>query len=142
MTHFGDSSLAVRTVVCLSLAYVVYSIAISLSTWRRRQAMKQEKGCQEVPWLVNQWDRILGIDLFLQTSKAVKNHEMMADIQRTFLGMGVNTMQFVTLGVHMSRTLEPENLKTIQAINHTKWGLPNIRKDGMAMRSARHSCQC
>lgn len=132
MASFSDRLAAAQATIGLVFIYLAYSITAAITTWRRRAAMKREKRCQEVPWAANQWDRIFGIDLFLRTTKAAKNHNMLPTVQQSFLQSGVNTTQFVTLGRHMFRTLEPENLKTLLAIDHTKWGLPTNRKAGMA----------
>lgn len=140
MASFGGLPATAQILVGLAFVYVLYSIKCSYMTWRQRQAIKRERGCQPVPWALNQVDRVFGIDLFLRTTKAVKNHNMLATIQQAFAAMDVNTMQFVTLGVHMFRTLEPENLKTIQAIDHAKWGLPANRKAGTTLPLSKYSC--
>ncbi|KAI6842745.1 putative P450 monooxygenase [Hortaea werneckii] len=44
--------------------------------------------------------------------------------------MGVNTMQINLLGRHAHLTVEPENLKVIQALEHKKWQLGTRRKFG------------
>ncbi|CZT21029.1 related to n-alkane-inducible cytochrome P450 [Ramularia collo-cygni] len=132
MAVFSGLPATAQILIGLLFAYALYSITASITLWRRRQAIKSERGCQSVPWAANQVDHIFGIDLFLKTVKAVKNHTMLATVQQAFLTTDVKTMQFVTLGVHMFRTIEPENLKTIQAIDHAKWGLPANRKAAIA----------
>lgn len=133
MAFFNNFSATAQVLIGCAVTYALYSISISITTWRQRQAIKREKGCQPVPWAANQVDRIFGVDLFLRTVKAVKSHTMLATVQQAFASMDVKTMQFVTLGVHMFRTIEPENLKTILAVDHTKWALPVNRKAGMAL---------
>ena len=68
--------------------------------------------------------------MFRQNMSAFKNHHFLETSYNRFREMGVNTFQFVALGRKIMITVEPENLKTIQAVNFKHWGLGSRRKVG------------
>lgn len=126
---FAELSNAAKAAVGLTAIYIFYYILASFSLWQRRRSMKREKGVMEVP-RTPQWDRIYGLDLFMTNMKALKNHCILEFQHRRFENLGFNTTQQVVFGRVVHNTREPENLKTIQAIDHKKWGLGSRRKNG------------
>ncbi|EME45917.1 hypothetical protein DOTSEDRAFT_70063 [Dothistroma septosporum NZE10] len=120
---------AAKAIVGLVAVYIIYQLFVSTTSWTRRRAFKRQRGVLEAPKLP-QWDRIYGIDLFLENIKALKEHRLLELAYGRFTKTGINTMQFTALGRHLHMTIEPENLKTIQAIDQKKWGLGERRKVG------------
>lgn len=59
---------------------------------------------------------------------AFKSHTFLAENYDRYQRMGVNTFSVVALGRKIHTTIEPENLKTIQATDFKKWGLGERRK--------------
>lgn len=53
---------------------------------------------------------------------------MLLRSQERFKEIGATTFALKILGRTMVMTLEPQNLKTIQALEHKKWGLGTRRK--------------
>jgi hypothetical protein len=68
---------------------------------------------------------------------------MLKRSQERFAFVGRNTFEVLILGRSIVMTLEPENLKVIQALDHKKWHLGERRKtsfkpllgDGKAFQS-------
>lgn len=103
-------------------AFFLYQLVTSLNLSRKRRAYARSKGCLPAP-AYPQWDKVFGWDMFSQNIKALKAHNFLDLSYRRFQQMGVNTYQFVALGLRMHVTIEPENLKVIQAVEFKKWGL-------------------
>lgn len=118
-----------QALIILTLLYTIYHTISALDLWNRRRAFKRDRGVQDAPRLP-QKDPILGLDLFFENIASLKNHTLLETTASRFRDTGFNTFRLVALGRHMHATLEPENLKTIQAIDHKKWGLGTRRKIG------------
>lgn len=117
----------------LKLALVLVSVFFSYHTihaiilTQKRRALAREKGCLPSP-IHPQWDRILGIDVFRESMRAFKERRFLEVSRNRFKLNGVNTYHVVALGRRMYMTMEPENLKVIQAVEFKKWGLGERRK--------------
>lgn len=118
-----------QALIGLALLYTIYHIISALDLWNRRRAFKRDRGVRDAPRLP-QKDPILGLDLFFENIASLKNHTLLETTASRFRDTGFNTFRLVALGRHMHATLEPENLKTIQAVDHKKWGLGTRRKIG------------
>ncbi|KAF7188062.1 Cytochrome P450 monooxygenase [Pseudocercospora fuligena] len=118
-----------RAALGLAVLYIAYQIITSVALWAKRRALKREKGVMEAPWYP-QWDKITGFNLFRKNMQALKEHRILEVGHRRFAETNSNTYQLVLLGRHMHITTEPENLKVIQAKEHTKWSLGRRRKYG------------
>ena len=116
-----------RAALGLAALYIAYQIITSVALWAKRRALKREKGVMEAPWYP-QWDKITGFNLFRKNMQALKEHRILEVGHRRFAETNSNTYQLVLLGRHMHITTEPENLKVIQAKEHTKWSLGRRRK--------------
>ena len=127
MEHVANLPRAAQVVLGLGAFFFAYVIVQQLTTARKRQAIAREKGCSP-PSAYPQWDTVLGVDIFRQNIRALKAHNFLDTNYKRFQRMGVNTYQFVALGRRFIVTTEPENLKTIQAINFKQWGLGGRRK--------------
>lgn len=73
---------------------------------------------------------MLGWDLFRENLRAFKQGNFLPLSYKRFQDIGVNTYHVMVLGRGVYLTTEPENLKTIQAIEFKKWGLGSRRKIG------------
>ena len=121
--------LTAQVAIGVATCFLVYRIYLQLALRQKRHALAREKGCLPSPQLP-QRDKIFGWDVFKQNTGAFKNKHFLELSYQRFQMMGVNTYQFVALGRRMHVTIEPENLKTIQAIEFKKWGLGRRRKAG------------
>lgn len=126
---FAELHATTKAVLGLAVIYVVCYSITSLELWTRRRAFKRERGVRSAPKLL-QKDPVFGLDLFFENIKALKNHTLLEVATSRFQNVGSNTFRLVALGRHMHVTLDSENLKTIQAIDHKKWSLGTRRKIG------------
>ena len=107
--------------------YILYALAQRFSLHRSRAAFKASKGAQSAP-LYPQWDHIFGLDQFRVSLAAFREHRMLQYSQQRFKDMGTTTFSHLVLGRKTIITIEPANLKVIQALEHKKWGLGARRK--------------
>ncbi|CAK1357084.1 Cytochrome P450 52A12 [Cercospora beticola] len=127
--NFAELNSTTKAVAGLAVLYVLYQIATSVDLWSKRRALKREKGCLEAPkW--PQKDPIFGLDAFFENIAALKAHKILEISTDRFRQAGANTFQIIALGRRIHTTIEPENLKVIQAIDHKKWSLGTRRKIG------------
>ena len=127
--EFGNLPPAVKLALGLVGVFIVYQLFTQLNLSRKRRALAREKGCLPAP-AYPQWEKIVGWDLFRQNIRAFRSKNFLEVSYKRFQEMGVNTYQFVALGSRMYTTIEPENLKTIQAVEFKKWGLGKRRMEG------------
>ncbi|KAK3639875.1 hypothetical protein LTR56_012255 [Elasticomyces elasticus] len=113
--------------ILLAGLFVAYQLYIQLTVGRKRRALQREKGTLPVRWYAGMWDHVMGIDLFIENMKALKEHRLLSTTQIRFDKQGSRTMRLVLLGRPVIITQEPENLKTIQAIDFKKWSLGSRR---------------
>lgn len=116
-----------KLALLLAAAFIAYTLFNQLTVGSRRRALARSKGCLPSP-LYPQWDKVFGIDLFRENITALKEHRALALQQQRFNERGVTTLQLTALGRRIIMTLEPENLKTIQAVEFKKWSLGTRRK--------------
>jgi hypothetical protein len=107
--------------------YILYALAQKISLHHSRAAFKVSKNAQSAP-LYPQWDHIFGLDQFRATLAAFREHRMLAYSQQRFKDVGTTTFSHFVLGRKTINTIEPANLKVMQALEHKKWGLPERRK--------------
>jgi len=111
----------------LATVYLIYTLVRSLALHRSRAAFKQATGAQSaIPY--PQWERIIGWDMFKDSLKAFREHRMLERSQERHKITGATTFNIMVLGRSTTMTLEPQNLKVIQALDHKKWGLGRRRK--------------
>jgi hypothetical protein len=126
----------------LAAVFVLYTLARYIYQYGRRSAFRQATGAQSAKHFP-QWDRIFGVDMFRDSLNAFREHYMLQRSQERFAIVGRMTYEVLILGRSMIMTLEPENLKVIQALDHKKWHLGERRKtsfkpllgDGKAFQS-------
>ncbi|KAF6221995.1 hypothetical protein HO133_001963 [Letharia lupina] len=111
--------------------YVLYYIHWELTIGASRRAMIKEHGCKPMkhsPELNSFPDNIIGIKALMGNVKAAQEHRLMAHNRARFLRIGNNThMKFIF--TDLMQTNEPENIKTILALDFKSWGLGKRRKD-------------
>ena len=115
------------SLVIYALYYIYWELTIGVS----RRALIKEHGCKPIkhsPELNSFPDNIIGIKSLTENIKAVKEHRLMAYNRARFLRNGNNTrMRFIF--TDLIQTIEPENIKTMLAIDFKKWGLGDRRKN-------------
>jgi hypothetical protein len=131
-----------KTGAYLATIFVLYTLARYMYQYSRRSALRQASGAQSAKHFP-QWDRVIGFDMFRDSLSAFREHRMLQRSQERFAIVGRMTYEVLILGRSMIMTLEPENLKVIQALDHKKWHLGERRKtsfkpllgDGKAFQS-------
>lgn len=111
----------------LTAVYILYALAQKLHLHRTRRAFAASKGALPAP-LYPQWDHVFGLDQFRESLAAFREHRMLEYSQQRFRTMGTTTFSHLVLGRKTIMTVEPANLKVIQALEHKKWGLGGRRK--------------
>jgi hypothetical protein len=111
----------------LAIVFVIYTLARYIYQYGSRSALRQATGAQSAKHYP-QWDRIIGFDMFRDSLGAFREHRMLKRSQERFAIAGTNTFEVLILGRSLIMTLEPENLKVIQALDHKKWHLGERRK--------------
>ncbi|MCJ1384487.1 hypothetical protein MMC17_007604 [Xylographa soralifera] len=115
-----------QAVVGISIFSVLYYIYWELTVGASRRRMIKEHGCKPVViWPSS--DPLLGLDLFLSTRRALKEHRQLAKTRSRFAALGVNTFQIKILTQTVTVTIEPENLKAIQSLQFKQFGLGSRR---------------
>ncbi|KAK5125960.1 hypothetical protein LTR85_011315 [Meristemomyces frigidus] len=110
--------------------FILYQVYLQLTVGRQRRALKREKGTLPAPWFSGFRDHILGLDLFSKNIKLLKEHRLLEVVTARFNNDGVKTFKILLLGRQVHFTIEPENLKVVQAMEFKKWGLGSRRKFG------------
>ena len=85
----------------------------------------QKHGCRSPP-PYPQKDPLLGIDLFLQTGKAIQNHCYLPELTKRYNTLG-NTFSTKSLGSSSINSIEPENLKAVFSSKFNDWGVEPVR---------------
>ncbi len=120
----------VQAVVAALALYTVYYIYWQVTVGVSQRRIIKENGCKPMkssPEL-NSWaDSVVGWKLFLENAKAFKEHRLLEHIQGRFQRNGC-TFRNRLLTTQIYVTAEPENLKTMLALNFKDWSLPDRRK--------------
>ena len=132
MAPFELSSLMQVSIGSLVL-YALYYIHWELTIGASRRAMIKKHGCKPIkhsPELNSFPSNIIGIKTVLGNIRAAKEHRLMAHNRARYLRCGYTTcMRFFFTDI--VQTVEPENLKTMMALDFKKWGLGSRRKDAL-----------
>ncbi|KAL8972419.1 MAG: hypothetical protein Q9197_002787 [Variospora fuerteventurae] len=119
--------LAGGAIVC----YIVYYVTWQLTVGARRRRIIAAHGCKPVkdsPEL-NSWkDSFFGWTQLVASNKAHKQNKLLEYTRGRFRRHG-NTLHFKIGFDDMYSTAEPENVKTMLAINFKDWHLPDRRKE-------------
>lgn len=112
------------------LLYALYYIHWELTIGASRRATIKKHGCKPIQPCseLNSFpDNIIGIREAKRIVGATKNHRLMAHNRGRSLRNGHHTY-FKILFTNFIQTLEPENIKTMLALDFKKWGLGDRRK--------------
>ena len=115
---------ALLAAVVLALLYTVYW---HLTVGAKRRALIKQHGCLPITTYPTK-DPILGLDNFRANREAFKAKRGLEAGANRFAELGVNTMFLSALGRKLIFTIEPENLKTVQALNFKHYSLGRRRK--------------
>lgn len=113
--------------LAFAIFYAIYYIYWQLTTGARRRALIKEKGCQAVLQYPYK-EPFFAVDLFIKTLQAVRSRTLLELTTQRFYDLNARTIKFKLLGRPVISTIEPENLKTIQALNFKQWSLGKGRK--------------
>ena len=111
--------------------YALYYVHWELTIGASRRAMIKQHGCKPMK---NSRDlnsfpnNIIGIKEVKDSVKAANEHRLLEYNRSRFLNNGNNTHSKIFF-TDLMQTLEPENLKTMMALDFKKWGLGQRRKD-------------
>ena len=116
-----------ESVLATGAFYILYCIYWELTTGASRRRLIKDKGCRPVTKYPD-WDPIMGTGMFQENKEWIKNHTLLANSRQRFAKLGVNTFSGMAVGTKFLFTTEPENLKTIQALDFKNWSLGARRK--------------
>ena len=120
----------IHAVLGSTLIYALYYLHWQLTIGASRRAMIKQHGCKPMkqsPDLNSFPNNIIGIKEVKRSLQAAKEHRLLAHNRSRFLKNGNNTHVKIFF-TDLMQTLEPENLKTIMALDFKKWGLGDRRK--------------
>ena len=121
----------VQLLISSCLVYALYYIHWELTIGASRRAMIKEHGCKPMkhsPELNSFPQNIIGIKTVKQSLKAVKEHRLMDHNRARYMRNG-NSTHLKMFFTDFIQTVEPENIKTIMALDFKKWSLGKRRKD-------------
>ena len=121
------------TQACLLSAffYLIYHIYWHITTGVFRRAFIKKHGCKPIKPDPNYQyfpNNIFGYKSLAENFPALKQYKFNDLIRARFLRNGQNTMYQKQLFTDLIQTIEPENLKTLLALNFKDWSLGERRK--------------
>ena len=105
--------------------YVTYRLAVRIRNGLSNRRLEREWQCQPTQSLDT---GVLGVRHLLKILKEMKSHTVLSSIQDRFHQIGRNTYSFTILGTPLITTCEPDNIKTVLALDFEKWGVAPLRK--------------
>ena len=117
----------IESVFGLGFFYILYCIYWEVTVGAGRRKIIREKGCQPIKSLPD-WDPIWGFGTFRETMKALKEHRLLELGYKRWKAIGANSFKINTLGTPLIITLEPENIKTVLALDFKNFTLGKPRK--------------
>lgn len=122
LINMNSGTFAIAAFAILVLRFVY----LKLTTDAARRRFMEENGCLPAPKFP-QSDPIFGIDIFRASQKAFKERRGLARINNRYEIVGAKTFSINVMGRSIISTIEPENLKSIQALNFKQWSLGKTR---------------
>ena len=107
--------------------YACYLVYTGLSLRAKHAAFRARTGSYDAP-AVARLPFLWGIDVMRDNIKTVREDRVLPTELDMFRDMGSNTWSTLLLGTKFINTAEPENLKTMMAVDFKKWGLGEQRK--------------
>ncbi len=126
-----DFPSTVQAVVTVAIIYALYRIYWELTVGASRRALIKEQGCKPVKSNseLNSFPQdIIGLKALQKMIQANKRHKLLELWKDQYVRNGNTTYQKL-LFTSIIATIEPENLKTIMALNFKSWGLSTRRQD-------------
>ncbi|KAF2726017.1 putative P450 monooxygenase [Polychaeton citri CBS 116435] len=120
---------SVRLLALGAALYTLYLIVTKINIAIARRSLAKSRGClpaKQYP----QNPLLFGLDTFNKNIKQIKAKRALEWTQERFDIANAQTYSMVVLGRKIFMTTEPENLKTIQAVDFKKWGFGRRRKLG------------
>lgn len=130
LPNFVANSLVGRLAFVATTVYIIYFTISSLALWRKRSAIKRQNKCKPAPRLP-QKDPFFGLDFFKDNRKAMEEGRMLDAAIKRFQDMKANTFALKMAGMNVVTTIDPENIKTILALDFKKYSIGAARKDGL-----------
>ncbi len=110
--------------------YVIYHVHWELTTGASRRVLIKKHGCEPVarnPDYNYFPNNIVGYKVLLENLKALKEHKFLENVRHRFLKHGKNTTVHRFIFTDLVQTIEPDNLKTMLALNFKDWSLGDRR---------------
>ena len=119
-----------HAILGLGTIYLVYHIHWDLTIGAARRRLIKQHGCKPIkrPRMI---DPFLGLDFIWDFSKQVNEQRVLETTQGRFKALGTGTYQFSLLGATIIPTMEPDNVKSILALDFKSYSLGEIRKGPM-----------
>ena len=114
--------------------YVIYRVHWELTTGASRRALIKKHGCEPIksdPDYDYFPNNIVGYKTLLENLAGLREHKLLELIRNRYIRNGHYTMSQRVVLTDMIQTAEPDNLKTMLALNFKDWELGDRRTDGM-----------
>ena len=121
------SPLLLQIIVSAGISFCLYHLYLNFIKLAAHRHLSKEHRCEPVKKVVTK-DPVFGLDYFWTSFKQFKEHVALESTQRQFDILKTNTFYVSVLRQPLIFTIEPENLKTILALNFKSWGLEEERK--------------
>lgn len=122
-----DKDLLIKGLYLVAITLVLYSLYWQLTTGHRRRTIIKEKGCLPMKKYPTR-DPFFGIDAMIEMLRRLKERRLLELHGDRLAEINSHSMTFPKLGGKIMMTTEPENLKTIQALNFKDWSIGSNRK--------------
>ncbi|KAL9630576.1 MAG: hypothetical protein Q9164_006344, partial [Protoblastenia rupestris] len=109
-------------ILCISTACIIAAY-FSFKSWRRGTAARAN-GCRPPKKYLHK-DPLLGLDLFLNTGKAIQEHRYLPELTRRYKTLG-NTFLSKSLGSSSVNSIEPDNLQAVFSTKFNDWGVEPV----------------
>lgn len=124
------SSSLLQIIVCAGIFYCLYYLYWNVTKAVSHRRLSKEHRCEPVKKVVTK-DPIFGLDYFWTTFAQLREHTMLEWNQREFAVLKTNTFCVSMFRQPLILTIEPENLKTILALNFKSWSIGEERKKNL-----------
>lgn len=121
-----------QTIFCVGISYCFYNLYWDVTKAVSHRRLSKEHRCEPVKKVVTK-DPIFGLDYFWTTFAQIRDHVSLESNQREFAVLKTNTFSVSILRQPLIYTIEPENLKTMLALNFKSWGIGEDRKKNMQL---------
>lgn len=119
-----------HAILGLGTIYLLYHIYWDLTIGAPRRRLIKQHGCKPIkrPPMI---DPFLGLDFIFDYSKQMNEQRVLEGTHGRFKALRTGTYRFSLLGTTIIPTMEPENVKSILALDFKSYSLGEVRKGGM-----------